>query len=121
MAIISSFQTILKDEEHLIELLDQVREEILKNWQELRDRMIKTLEKTDLWKRYVLSFERIIHFSFLCSAIDRVLLEALRRKDYRITGVLQMLASPTPSYDQAMVASHLNDAKRIIKEAEKDL
>lgn len=119
-AVIESFLTILSDEQHLINLIERVNEEIQKNWQDLRQRIIKTTEKTDIWKRYVLSFENIIHYSFLCPAFDRELVEALRKKEYWITGVLQMLASPTPSYDKAAFKTHLNRAKKIIKEAEKE-
>ncbi|UCE13945.1 MAG: hypothetical protein JSV04_01910, partial [Candidatus Heimdallarchaeota archaeon] len=49
MAVISSFQTIFKEDLQLIELLEQLKEEIQKNWQDIRNRMIDTLEKTDLW------------------------------------------------------------------------
>ncbi len=118
MAVISSFLTIINEEHQLNDLIECVKEEIQKNWQNLRQRTIKTLKKTDLWKRYVLSFEKIIHFSFLCSAFDRELVRALRKNDYRITGTLQMLASPTPSYDEAMIASHLNGAKEILEKAD---
>jgi len=117
MAVISSFQTILNDKPQIIVLLAQVKKEIQKNWHELKQRVIESLDKTDLWKRYVLAFEKIIHFSLLCSSFDRELIEALQTEDYRLTGVLQMYASPTASYDQAMIESHLNGAKKIIEEA----
>ena len=118
VAVVSSFLTIINDKEELNDLIERVKEEIQQNWQNLRQRIIETLNKTDLWKRYVLSFENIIHFSFLCSAFDRELVNALRTNDYRITGALQMLASPTYSYDKAMVVSHLNKAKEIIDVAD---
>ncbi|MFX0174369.1 MAG: hypothetical protein ACFE9L_21030, partial [Candidatus Hodarchaeota archaeon] len=57
------------------------------------------------------------HFSFMCSSFDRELIEALRRKNYRMTGILQMFASSTPSYDQAMVSSHLREAKKLLEQA----
>ena len=93
VVLISSFLTIINEENLLDQLIDRVKAELRKNWKELRQRMIENLEKTDLWKRFVLSFENIIHFSFLCSGFDRELVKALRKNDYRITGTLQMLAS----------------------------
>jgi hypothetical protein len=114
VAVVSSFLTIIDDKVELNNLIEKVKEEIQQNWQSLRQEIIKTLDRSDLWKRYVLSFENIIHFSFLCSAFDRELVNALRKNNYRITGALQMLASPTYSYDKAMVVSHLNKAKEII-------
>ncbi|MFX0211281.1 MAG: hypothetical protein ACFFDT_35195 [Candidatus Hodarchaeota archaeon] len=120
IAVISQFSTVFSDRQHLMDLLDRIEEEIQKNWSGLRQRVIETLEKTDLWKRYVLSFEKIIHFSFMCSSFDRELVEALRKRSYRMTGVLHVLASPTPSYDQAMITSHIEEASKRIKEADKD-
>jgi hypothetical protein len=116
IAVVSSFLTILNEKQQIIELLAQVKKEIQKNWLELRQKIIESLDKTDLWKRYVLAFEKIIHFSLLCSSFDRELIEALRAEDYRLTGVLQMFASPTASDDQAMIESHLTGAKKIIEE-----
>jgi hypothetical protein len=117
MGVISSFLTVIKEEDQLTDLITCVKKELQKNWQELRQRKIDTLKKTNLWKRYVLSFDSIIHFSFLCATFDRELVKALRKDDYRITGTLQMLASPTPSYDDAMIASHLNGAKKVLEKA----
>ncbi|MHA2295883.1 MAG: hypothetical protein ACXAEU_07155 [Candidatus Hodarchaeales archaeon] len=119
IAIVSSFLTIFNDKQQLIDLVDSIKNEIQKNWHELRIRIINTLDKTDLWKRYVLSFDKIIYFSFMCSSFDRELVEAFRDQNYRITGVLQMLASPTPSYDNAMISTHLEEAKKTIEDAEK--
>ncbi|MFW9995462.1 MAG: hypothetical protein ACFFD4_25725 [Candidatus Odinarchaeota archaeon] len=116
MAIISSFRTIITDVETLCEVVDKVKDEITANWQKTRKQVIDTLAGTDLWERYVLSFDQIIYFSFLCPSIDRELIEALRRKNYRTTGVMQILASPTPTYDEIMVKSHIEEARKIIKE-----
>ncbi|MHA1978628.1 MAG: hypothetical protein ACW98F_18090 [Candidatus Hodarchaeales archaeon] len=120
MVVISSFLSIFSEENLLDQLIERVKAELQKNWQNLRQRMIETLKKTDLWKRFVLSFDSIIYFSFLCSTSDRELVKALRKNDCRITGILQMLASPTPSYDEAMITSHLNGAKKVLKEADTD-
>lgn len=67
LACISSFRNILNEKEVLDEFLDQLLEAISKNWQKLRNKTIERLKKgTDLWKRFLLSFDHIIHFSFLC-------------------------------------------------------
>ncbi len=120
LAIVSSFLTIYSEQEQIENLLNRVIEEIQKHWIKKRQNLIQTLKKTELWKRYVLSFEKIIHFSFMCSSFDRELIEALRRKNYRMTGILQMFASSTPSYDQAMVSSHLGEAKELLKRANQE-
>ncbi|MFX0053242.1 MAG: hypothetical protein ACFFAJ_12820 [Candidatus Hodarchaeota archaeon] len=119
-AVVSSFLTIFSEQEQITKLLDRVIEEIQKQWKKIRQNVIETLKKTELWKRYVLSFEKIIHFSFMCSSFDRELIEALRRKNYRMTGILQMFASSTPSYDQAMVSSHLREAQKMLKRADQE-
>lgn len=119
IVIISSFLTVLHDLQELGKLLRRTEVEIQKNWQELRQRVITSYEKTDLWKRYVLSFDKIVHFSYVCSSFDRELAEALREKNYQMTGALHVFASTTPSYDQAMVAAHIDEAKKILNEADK--
>ncbi|MFW9996872.1 MAG: hypothetical protein ACFFD4_32825 [Candidatus Odinarchaeota archaeon] len=116
IAIISGFLTVL-NAELIDDLLERLIEEIQKYWGELRQRVIESVSKTNLWKRYVFSFEKIIHFSFVCPSFDRGLFEALRRKNYRVTNVLQLMASPTPSYDQAKVKTHIEEAKRTLEKA----
>lgn len=119
LAVISSFRTTFRDEYLILQLIDRTKEEIEHIWRKLRQSVIDRLEEgSNLWKRYVLFFERIIHFSFLCPSIDRELLDALRMKNYRTTGVMQLMASPASSYDQAMINSHLLDAKQLIEEIE---
>ncbi|MFW9855168.1 MAG: hypothetical protein ACFFFG_08900 [Candidatus Thorarchaeota archaeon] len=119
LAVISSFRTSFREEIQILQLIDRAKDEIEKNWRELRISVINRLEEgSDLWKRYVLCFDHIIHFSFLCPSIDRELLDALRMKNYRTTGVMQLLASPESSYDRAMINSHLTEAKRLIGEIE---
>ncbi|MFX0182195.1 MAG: hypothetical protein ACFE95_03850 [Candidatus Hodarchaeota archaeon] len=119
-AVVSSFLTIFSEQKQIADLLNRVIEEIQKHWVKIRQNIIQTLKKTELWKRYVLSFEKVIHFSFMCSSFDRELIEALRRKNYRMTGILQMFASSTPSYDQAMVSSHLREAQKMLKRADQE-
>ncbi|MHA1944828.1 MAG: hypothetical protein ACW97W_01900 [Candidatus Hodarchaeales archaeon] len=120
VAVISSFRTTIKEEIKILKILDIVTPEIELNWRMLRQRVIENLNPgSDLWKRYVLCFDRIIHFSILCPSIDRELIDALRMKNYRTTGVFQLLASPAAAYDQAMINSHLTEAKKLIGEQEK--
>lgn len=118
MAVVSALRTAIYDDSQLSVLLDRIKEEIELNWRELRQQIIKNLDKDDdLWKRYVFCFDKIIHFSFLCSCMDRELIDSLRKKDYRTTGVMQLMSSPTVSYDQAVIKSHLKAAKKIVEES----
>ncbi|UCG04123.1 MAG: hypothetical protein JSW11_09070 [Candidatus Heimdallarchaeota archaeon] len=117
IAIIYSVRTTIRNERYLDLFLDRLREGISSNWKKTRTNVINRLPKgSDLWKRYVLSFENIIHFTFLCPSIDREIIDALERNDYRITSVLQLLASPTPSHDEATITHHLHTAREILKE-----
>ncbi|MHA2233491.1 MAG: hypothetical protein ACXAB4_13495 [Candidatus Hodarchaeales archaeon] len=110
VVVISAFRTSVRDEEQIDALLDRVKKEIELNWRELRQAIIKALDnQTDLQQRYILCFDQIIHYSFLCPSIDRELIDALRRKDYRTTGVMQLLASPSASYDE--ILSKQNDER----------
>jgi len=119
LAIIYSIRTIIQDENQLDLLLDRIREGIASTWKKVRLNVIDHLPKgSDLWKRYVFSFNDIIHFTFLCPSIDREVIDALQRNDYRISGVLQLLASPTPSYDEATIAHHLRTARKIVNEVD---
>lgn len=121
MAIISSLRTTIQEEARLDWFLDQMRDGISSNWKELREKTIKRLPKdSDLWKRFVLSFDNIIHFTFLCPSIDRELIDALQRNDYRLSGVMQLLASPSPSYDEATVKHHLTSARKVMQQFEKN-
>lgn len=117
MAIISSFRTIFDEKDLICDLLDRVKSELGIDWKKRRQQVIKSLpHKSELWKRYVLAFDKIIYYSFLCPSIDRTLIEALKRKNFRITGVMQLLASPTPSYNEVMIRSHLSEAKKLLQE-----
>ncbi len=116
MVVISSFRTVFKDEVVLSELIDRAKDEIELNWKKVKENVIKNVDSsTDLWKRYLSSFDQIVHFSFLSPSIDRELIEALRMKNYRTTGVMQVLASPTPSFDQAMIESYSKKAKKLME------
>ncbi|MFX0015099.1 MAG: hypothetical protein ACFFB2_08250 [Promethearchaeota archaeon] len=118
IAIIYSVRTTISNEMQLDLFLDRLWEGISANWKKIRTNIINRLPKgSDLWKRYIFSFENIIHFTFLCPSIDREIIDALERNDYRITSVLQLLASPTPSYDEATIKHHLYTARKVLKEA----
>ncbi len=120
MAIVSSLRTMITEEHKLDFLLDQMRKGISSNWKKVRKNTIEHLSQgSDLWKRYVFSFEDVIHFTFLCPSIDREMIDTLQRNDYRISGVMQLLSSPSPSYDKATIKHHLRSSQKILKEAEK--
>jgi hypothetical protein len=119
MAVISSFRTIFKDVDIITELLDKVKVELGKNWKTIRKKMIDTLEKTALWERYVYALDEITFISFICPTFDRELVTALKNSDFRTTGILQIMASPTSTYDQMSVQTHLNDAKKLIQSHKK--
>jgi hypothetical protein len=118
MVVISAFRTIYTKTDEISEVLDRVKEEVEVNWQKLRQKLIDTLEKTDLWKRFVLSFDKIIYFSFVCPTIDRELIQALKMKGFRTTGLMQLITSPTLSYDQVQIDTHLKEAKKIVEKFE---
>ncbi|MHA2363817.1 MAG: hypothetical protein ACXAC7_07650 [Candidatus Hodarchaeales archaeon] len=117
LALFTSFRTTIKEEVSFDDLIDLILHEVDNFWGNLRNELINSLDKkSDLWKRFVLSFENIIHHSFLCPSIDRELIEALKRKNCRITGVMQILASSTPSYDEVTVKSHIKEAQHLLKQ-----
>ncbi|MFX0122142.1 MAG: hypothetical protein ACFFAE_00760 [Candidatus Hodarchaeota archaeon] len=120
MAIISSLRTTIKEERKLDFLLGKMREEISSNWKEVRKNTIKHLSQgSDLWKRYVFSFKEVIHFTFLCPSIDREMIDTLQRNNYHISGVMQLLSSSAPSYDEATIKHHLLSSQKVLKEVEK--
>ena len=115
MAIISSIRTPITDEKQIDELLDRLRKAISLNWEEVRKFTIKKLPKdSKLWKRYVFSFPDVIHFTIVCPSADREIIDALNRQDYRMTGLMQIFSSPSPSYDEATIRHHLRSAQEII-------
>ncbi len=121
MAIVTSFRTIIQEENKMDSFLDKMRDAISQNWMEIREKTIARLPKgSELWKRYIFSFDNIIHYTFLCPSIDRELIDALQRNGYRISGVMQLLASPSPSYDEATFAHHIRGAKKMISESDYD-
>ncbi|MHA2238220.1 MAG: hypothetical protein ACXAB2_07610 [Candidatus Hodarchaeales archaeon] len=119
MAIVNSFRTIIQEENKLDWFLEKMKKALSQTWSELRERTIARLQKgSDIWKRYIFSFDNIVHYTFLCPSIDRVLIDALQRNDYRISGVMQLLASSSPAYDDATLAHHISEAKKTISESD---
>jgi hypothetical protein len=96
-------------------VIDQVKDALLSHWQALRKTLIDSLEKTKLWERYVFSLDQLIYYSFLIPSVDRELISALKRKNHRTTGIMQIMASQTPSYDQIQMKVHLEEAKKTIE------
>jgi hypothetical protein len=47
------------------------------------------------------------------------MIDALQRNNYRISGVMQLLSSSAPSYDEATIKHHLRLSQKVIKEVEK--
>ena len=121
MAIITSLRSTLKHNYNLDVFLDLMLEEIQKSWKRERQEAIDSMKKgSELWKRYISSFEQIIHFTILCPSIHRRLIDALKRKDYRISGVMQLLASPTHSYDKATIEHHIRNVEKVLKSSEEN-
>jgi hypothetical protein len=115
MAIISSFRTIITEEKLIDKLLEQIREAMGRNWKEVREETIRRVPKeSKLWKRYVFSFPELIHFTIVCPSSDREIINAVNRLNYRMTGVMQIFSSPSPSYDEATIRHHLRSAQEII-------
>ncbi len=118
MAIITSLRTTFKENDQLDELLENMFKQISFMWQAERMDAIHTIEKgSDMWKRFVSSFDEIIHFTVACPSIHRRLIDALKRRNYRITGVTQLLASPAPSYDKATIEHHIKNAEKLLDSA----
>jgi len=116
MAIITSLRTTIKEAEPLDDFLKELLNEVSQTWMRRRTEVISNLESgTELWKRYVYSFEQIIHFTIMCPSIHRSLIDALKRRDYRITGVMQLLASSSPFYDKATIDHHIRKVKAILE------
>ncbi|WP_455141904.1 hypothetical protein [Candidatus Hodarchaeum mangrovi] len=114
IAVISSFRTIYSNIDLLILLIDRIKLELTQNWKYVRKRVINSLEKNQIWERYAYSLDEIIFYSIVCPSIDRELITALNRWGFRTTGVLQIMASSEPKYDEIFFQSHLEEAKDII-------
>ncbi|MFX0152575.1 MAG: hypothetical protein ACFFAJ_17445, partial [Candidatus Hodarchaeota archaeon] len=90
MAIVNSLRTIIQEDRKLDRFLYQMRDTISQNWSEVRIKTIRRLKKgSEIWKRYILSIDKIIHYTFLCASIDRELIDALQRNDYRIRKAIE--------------------------------
>lgn len=116
-AIVSSFRTILKEEQDLHIIIQKVKIEINQYWKKIRKRTINRFEKgTPRWKYYVLSHDEVIHYTIVCPSIDREVIEVLLDTDFSIADFMQILVSKTPAYDEATIRHHLNTAKKILDE-----
>ncbi len=116
MAIITSLRSTIKKNRELDLFLDTALEEIQSTWKRERQEAIDTMKKdSELWRRYVAAFEDVIHFTILCPSIHRRLIDALKRKDYRISGVMQLLASPSNVYDKATIDHHIRNVEKVLK------
>jgi hypothetical protein len=111
-AVITVFRTTITDIDDLENLLDRSLMEIEAQWKFLRENAIQRLNSgTPLWKRYVNSMKKLIHYTFQIPSIDRETLDTLKRKNYRITNFMMLLASTTPSYDTATIEHHIKEAR----------
>lgn len=116
MAIVTSLRTTIKEIEPLDDFLQKILNEVSQTWMKRRAEVISNLESgSELWKRYLYSFEQIIHFTIMCPSIHRIIIDALKRMDYRITGVMQLLASSSPFYDKATIDHHIRKVKAILE------
>lgn len=121
MAIITALKYVPMQKEFLDTFLRMLRKYLSLKWVERRDNTINSLKKgSDLWKRYVFSFKELIYFSFQCPSIDRELIDSLQRNNYRITGIMQLLASPSPSYDTASINHFISAAQKKMADFEKE-
>ncbi|MFW9853477.1 MAG: hypothetical protein ACFFFG_00355 [Candidatus Thorarchaeota archaeon] len=116
MVVIASFRTIYSEPEEIIALIERSLSEIEAHWQRLRKRLVHRIDKeSKVWSRYVLAMDKIIHYTFLVPTIERELISTLRNNGYRTTGVLQLLASPTITYNETELQEHLREAKRTLQ------
>lgn len=113
IAIISSLRTTISTPNILVKLLDRIEQEVNIYWKRRKIEIIELLKEGDLWKRYINSFDDIIHYYFLCPSIDRELVFALKQREYKTQGNFQLLSNTTASYDDAMINDHLKRAKRL--------
>ncbi|MHA2098952.1 MAG: hypothetical protein ACW99A_09710 [Candidatus Kariarchaeaceae archaeon] len=113
-AVLTVFRTTYVDIDQLEMLINRSLIEIEAQWKMLRDKAIDNLpSNTRLWRRYVNSIDKLIHFTFQIPSIDREILDTLKRKNYRITNFMMLLASTTPSYDSATLEYHIKETQKL--------
>ncbi|MBD3405955.1 MAG: hypothetical protein GF411_07500 [Candidatus Lokiarchaeota archaeon] len=118
MCLFTSLRTTLNDNE-FEPFFDQLLNAIEKNWQKYRNQAIDIIERgSPLWKRFVLCFDKIIHYTVLCPSADRRLIEMLKKRSFNLTGVIQVLALMSQSYDKAALENHMRTAKSLIDKAD---
>ncbi|MFW9853486.1 MAG: hypothetical protein ACFFFG_00400 [Candidatus Thorarchaeota archaeon] len=118
--LITTFRIVLTEAKELNDFISQLFDVIEIKWQTIRKRVISSSVDPEIRKRYILSFKKIIYYSCVIPSVDKDLIKALRRKDYVITGVSQILSAKSVSYDEALVAHHINIAKKQISLMEKE-
>ncbi|MHA2250751.1 MAG: hypothetical protein ACXAD7_10325 [Candidatus Kariarchaeaceae archaeon] len=113
-AVLTVFRTTIVDIDQLEMLIDRSLIEIEAQWKLSRSQAIHNLtSNTRVWRRYFNSIDKLIHFTFQIPSIDREILDTLKRKDYRITNFMMLLASTTPSYDRATLEYHIKETQKL--------
>jgi hypothetical protein len=116
MVVIASFRTTFSDPEIINALIERSLAEIEEHWKRLRQGIVERVDKdSKVWSRYVLAMDKVIHYTFLIPTMEREIIETLRKSGYRTTGVLQLLASPTLSYNETELQEHLREAQRVLQ------
>jgi hypothetical protein len=116
--LFTSFRTVLKGEEMITSIISQLLIAIEKKWKAIREYVINKVNDKELKKRYILSFDNIIYFTFLLPSIENEVIRALQRKKYQISGIMQILSARTSSYNQAVIDHHVKTAVEQISQLE---
>jgi len=111
--LITTFRTVLKETKELNNLIVQLSDAIEIKWQLIRERVISSSVDTEIRKRFILSFKTIIHYSYIIPSVEQDLIKALKRRDYLISGVMQVLSLKSASYEEALISHHVEEAKRL--------
>ncbi|MHA1966182.1 MAG: hypothetical protein ACW964_00145 [Candidatus Hodarchaeales archaeon] len=118
--LITTFRIVLTEAKKLDDFIAQLSDVIEIKWQSIRERVISSSVNKKIRKRFILSFKKIIYYSYIIPSVEQDLIKALKRKDYLLTGISQHLSSKSVSYNEALVAHHINDAKKLISQMEKE-
>ena len=112
--LITTFKIVLTEAKKLDDFITYLSDVIEIKWQSIRERVISSSVNKDIRKRFILSFKKIIYYSYIIPSVEQDLIKALKRRDYLITGVSQILSSKSVSYDEAVVDNHINESKKLI-------
>lgn len=117
IAIFRALKFIEMSDDELNHFIDAMLDAVEQNWEKIRNKTVENLEaNSPLWKRYATCFKKIIQFSFLIPTIDRALIEALRRRSYKTTGIFQVMSSPSRAYDEATIEHHVQTTREIVED-----